>query len=99
MLIDSNTYIGHWPFRQVEYNTFDALLGRMAEFGTDASVVSSLNGIFYKNTQAANEELYDAIRSKKTYRERFIPLAVINPIYGGWRDDFEVCSTKMGMKC
>jgi len=98
MLIDSNTYIGHWPFRQFKYNTFDALLGRMAEFGTDASVVSSLNGIFYKNTQAANEELYDAIRSKKTYRERFIPFAVINPIYGGWRDDFEVCSTKMGMK-
>ena len=98
MLIDSNTYIGHWPFRQFEYNTFDTLLGRMSEFGTDASVVSNLNGIFYKNTQAANEELYDAIRSKKTYLERFIPFAVINPIYSGWHDDFEVCSTKMGMK-
>jgi hypothetical protein len=23
---------------------------------------------------------------------------VINPIYAGWRDDFEVCVTKMGMK-
>lgn len=98
MLIDSNAYIGHWPFRQFEYNTLDALLGRMAEFGTDTSVVSSLNGIFYKNTQAANEELYDSLHSKKTYRERFIPFAVINPIYSGWQDDFEVCSTKMGMK-
>ena len=98
MLIDSNAYIGHWPFRQFEYNTFDELLNRMTEFGTDASVVSNLNGIFYKNTQAANEELYKAIRSKKTYRDRFIPFAVINPIYSGWRDDFEECSTKMGMK-
>ena len=98
MLIDSNAYIGHWPFRQFEYDTLDALLGRMKEFGTDVSVVSSLNGIFYKNTQNANEELHQAIRSKKAYRDRFIPFAVINPIYSGWRDDFEECSTKMGMK-
>jgi len=98
MLIDSNAYIGHWPFRQFEYDTLDALLERMKKFGTDVSVVSSLNGIFYKNTQAANEELYKAILSKTTYRDRFIPFAVINPIYSGWRDDFEECSTKMGMK-
>ncbi len=98
MLIDSNTYIGHWPFRQLEYNTLDALLGRMTDFGTDTSIVSNLNGIFYKNTQAANEELYNSIRSKKIYQQRFIPFAVINPIYGGWQDDFDVCRTKMGMK-
>ncbi|MEO8960282.1 MAG: amidohydrolase [Ginsengibacter sp.] len=98
MLIDSNAYIGHWPFRQFEYDNLDALLGRMKQFGTDVSVVSSLNGVFYKNTQNANEELHQAIRSRKTYSERFIPFAVINPIYGGWRDDFKVCSTTMGMK-
>lgn len=98
MLVDANAYIGNWPFRHLEYNTLDALLGRMEEFGTDISVVSSLNGVFYKNTQNANEELNQAIRSKKAYRDRFIPFAVINPIYSGWRDDFELCSTKMGMK-
>jgi predicted TIM-barrel fold metal-dependent hydrolase len=70
----------------------------MKEFGTDVSVVSSLNGIFYKNTQNANEELIEAIRSKRAYRDRFIPFAVINPIYGGWKDDFEVCTSTMGMK-
>ena len=98
MLIDSNAYIGHWPFRKFEYNTLDALAGRMKEFGTDVSVVSSLNGIFYKNTQNANEELIAEIRSKRPYRDRFIPFAVINPIYGGWKDDFEVCTSAMGMK-
>lgn len=98
MLIDSNAHIGHWPFRKFEYNTLDALFGRMKEFGTDVSVVGNLNGIFYKNTQNANEELINAIRSKKAYRDRFIPFAVINPIYGGWRDDFEICISKMGMK-
>lgn len=98
MLIDSNAYIGHWPFRQFEYDTLDALLGRMKEFGTDRSVVSNLNGIFYKNTQNANEELLAAIRSKRVYHDRFIPLAVINPIYGGWRDDFATCSSNISIK-
>ena len=98
MLIDSNAYIGHWPFRRFEYDTLDALSGRMKEFGTDRSVVSNLNGIFYKNTQNANEELLEAIRSKRAYHDKFIPFAVINPIYGGWRDDFKMCSSNISIK-
>jgi len=42
--------------------------------------------------------LYNEIRSDRRFSERFIPFAVINPIYAGWRDDLEVCVKKMGMK-
>jgi predicted TIM-barrel fold metal-dependent hydrolase len=98
MLLDINAYVGHWPFMQRRYNTCEALLGRMNKFGVDVSVISNLNGIFYKNTQPANEELYDEIRSDRRFSDRFIPFAVINPIYAGWRDDLEVCVKKMGMK-
>ena len=98
MLIDSNAYVGHWPFRQFEYNTLEALSERMKEFGTDVSVVSNLNGIFYKNTQHANEELFDWISSKRIYKDRFIPFAVINPVYGGWQDDLSTCISRYGCK-
>lgn len=98
MLLDINAYIGHWPFLQLKYNTCQALLERMNQFGVDISVVSNLNGVFYKNTQSANEELYAEIRSNKLFYDRFIPFAVINPIYAGWQDDLERCSEKMGMK-
>lgn len=98
MLIDSNAYVGHWPFRQLKDNTCKGLLDRMNKFGVDMSVVSNLNGIFYKNTQHANEELYDEIRSDKKFSGRFVPFAVINPVYNGWKDDFEICTGKMGMK-
>lgn len=98
MLIDSNAYVGHWPFRRLEYNTLDTLLGRMKEFGTDISVISNLNGIFYKNTQHANDELSEWINSKRSYKDRFIPFAVINPVYGGWRDDFNSCVSRYGCK-
>lgn len=98
MLIDINAYVGHWPFQQLKYNTCEALLERMNKFGVDISVISNLNGIFYKNTQSANEELHTSLKSNKHFNGRFIPFAVINPIYAGWRDDLDTSIRKMGMK-
>ncbi len=98
MFVDINANIGHWPFKKLRYNTCASLLKRMNQFGVDISVLSSLNGIFYKNTHSANEELYDEIRSDKAFAKRFIPFAIINPVYAGWRDDLHTCIKKMGMK-
>ncbi len=98
MLIDINSYVGHWPFKQLKFNTCAARLEVMNKYGVALSVVSSLNGIFYKNTQSANEELYSELKSESRFSDRFIPFAVINPIYAGWRDDLDECVTKMGMK-
>lgn len=98
MLIDSNAYVGHWPFRQLKNNTCQTRLEQMDEFGVDISVISNLNGIFYKNTQAANQELYQEINSNSQFRDRFVPFAVINPIYSGWKDDIKTSLSKLGMK-
>ena len=98
MLVDINAYVGHWPFRKRENNTCETRLARMKRFGVDVSVVSNLNGIFYKNPQAANREIYDEIRSSREFSDRFIPFAVINPIYAAWRDHLETSIEKLGMK-
>jgi predicted TIM-barrel fold metal-dependent hydrolase len=98
MLLDINASVGHWPFQHYNYNSCKTLLGRMNRYGVNVSVISSLNGIFYKNTQSANEELYSEISSDRQFRDRFIPFAVINPIYAGWKDDLEICVSKFGMK-
>jgi uncharacterized protein len=98
MLLDINAHLGHWPFKQLKFNTCPTLLERMNRYGMDISVVSNLNGVFYKNTQPANEELFSEIKSSRKFAGRFIPFAVINPIYAGWKDDLEICSKKFGMK-
>lgn len=97
MLVDINAYVGHWPFKSLKYNTCGELLKRMNKFGVDVSVISNLNGIFYKNTQSANDELYKEIQSNRQYRDRFVPFAILNPIYPGWKNDLQRC-VKMGMK-
>jgi uncharacterized protein len=98
MWFDINAYVGQWPFKQLQSNTCKSLLERMKKFGVDKAVISNLSGIFFKNTQSANKELFEEIRSDKHFRERFIPFAVINPIYAGWKEDFEICCNKLGMK-
>jgi len=98
MFLDINAYVGHWPFMQMWYNTCSSLLERMNKFGVEMSVISNMNGIFYKNTQSANEELFAEMNSDRRFKDRFIPFAVINPIYAGWKDDLETCIKKMGMK-
>lgn len=98
MLIDSNAYIGHWPFRQIRHNSCKTRLELMDQYGIDLSVISNLNGIFYKNTHAANQELHNEIKSSSSFINRFVPFAVINPIYSGWKDDLEDSVRTMGMK-
>lgn len=98
MLLDINASVGHWPFQHFNYNNCGTLLDRMNRYGVNISVISSLNGIFYKNTQSANEELFTELNSAKRFKDRFIPFAVINPIYAGWRDDLEISVSKFGMK-
>ena len=95
MLIDINTYIGHWPFRQLRNNTASGLLSTMDEYGIDMAAVSSLNAVFYKDAQEGNKELIEEIKNNK---DRFIPFAVINPKYVAWKKDFIYCVENLGMK-
>ena len=95
MRIDFHTYVGHWPFRQLRGNTPAGLVEYMGRFGIDQAVVANINGVFYRNTQPANEELAEAI---KPFPGRFIPYAVINPSYPNWEYDLDVCHSKLGMK-
>ena len=94
MIIDANTYLGHWPFRQLRYNTAEKLVELMNSNGIDKAVVSSINAIFYKNCQSGNEELAMEIRE---HRDHFIPFATLNPMYPGWEDELKLCAETFNM--
>ena len=46
MFIDINTYVGHWPFRNLKYNTLEGLDKLAREYGVTHMVVANLNGFF-----------------------------------------------------
>jgi len=94
-MIDVNSYLGHFAFRQLRHNTASELLRLMDSRKIERAVVSSAAAITYRNAQAGNEEL---ARDVKTHRGRLIPLGVVNPAYAGWRDDLKICHEEFGAK-
>jgi len=94
MIIDVNTYLGHFAFRRLRHNSATSLLALMDAKKIDKVVVSSASAITYRNAQAGNEELVEEVRG---HSDRLIPFAVINPFYAGWQDDLQICHEQFGM--
>ena len=58
MIIDVNTYIGHWPFRQVLDSTPEGLINLMDKSGIDMACVSNLNAIFIEMFRTEMKNLH-----------------------------------------
>ncbi len=86
MFVDINAYVGHWPFRNLEFNNLTGLDTLAQECGITHMVIANLNGLFYKDANVANFELYDEL-SAYSGRTKFLPLAIVNPTYPKWEDD------------
>src|SRR5687768_7602935 len=84
MIIDVNACLGHYPFRQLRFNTAATMIDLMDRNGIDRAVVSSLYAVFYRDAHRGNEELREATQR---HTSRFIPVATVNPKYVGWERD------------
>jgi predicted TIM-barrel fold metal-dependent hydrolase len=84
MIIDVNAALGHYPFRQLRYNTPEKLVGLMDRNGLDRAVVTSLHALFYRDAHRGNEELQEAARA---HPARLVPVPTLNPKYVGWERD------------
>ena len=93
MLFDVNAWLGYFPFRSLRDNTAPDLVARLDREGIDFAAVASIDAIFHRNVQPANEKLAEAVAP---YRDRLFPMAVINPTYAGWETDLRVCHEELG---
>lgn len=95
-LIDTNAYLGHWATRRLHYNTPAGLLQLMDRAGIDQAWVSSASAIMYRNCQAGNEELHEALEAAGS--DRLVPFAVLSPAYAAWERDLRWCVEVMGAR-
>lgn len=86
MFIDINTYVGHWPFRNLENNTLEGLDKLAQDNDITHMVVSNIEGFFFKDANRANLTL---LKKLKAYKGKtvFLPLAIVNPTYPEWERD------------
>lgn len=95
MIFDVNAWLGAWPFRALRSGTPEALIARLDRAGIGAAAVASIDAAFHRNVQPANEQLAAAVAP---YRDRLVPLAVINPTYPKWERDLAVCHERLGLR-
>lgn len=86
MFIDINTYVGHWPFRNLNYNTLEGLDSLAQRHDITHMVVANLHGLFYKDANTANLELLEWLNAYKG-KTTFLPMAIVNPLYPMWEED------------
>lgn len=95
MIIDVNACLGHYPFRQLRFNTAETMIGLMDRNGIDRAVVSSLHAVFYRDAHRGNLDLHE---ETKVHGSRFIPVATVNPKYVGWERDLAESIERWKMK-
>jgi len=90
IMIDINTFIGHWPFRRLPAKTPDELLDLLQVYGIERALVSPIEGIFYEEPQIANEML----ASQLDNRNELLLVAVLNPTLANWERSLRQCCEK-----
>jgi predicted TIM-barrel fold metal-dependent hydrolase len=93
-ILDVNCFHGYWPFRRMAYRTTHDLRRLMTRTGTHNVLVTPLAGIFYKDCLSAVREMLDELQGA-AYRNMW-PVAVINPVFPGWREDLETMVDEWG---
>ena len=92
-LLDINTWVGAWPFRQLRDGSISGLLKRMDKHGIERAVVGSLTGVLYRNAHPANEDL---ARQVRRHLDRLVPFALANPMDPSWEEDLRRCADDLG---
>lgn len=95
MIFDSNTAIGHWPFRKIPHQTAAGLRTHLESKGIAGAAAANTHALFYKNAQDANLELAEALAG---HRDFFIGVATLNPRYPAWEKDLRFCAERLGLK-
>ncbi len=94
-MIDSNAYVGEWPFRRLPYSQPENLLRKMDDLGIEKAVISRLENVFFKDLLVGNRELHTIVQA---HPDRFIPAYTINPAYPGWDEDLQICLEELGAR-
>ena len=64
MIIDADTWIGHWPFRSLPKRSAGDLLEQMDRLDITKALVGNLNGLLYKDVHESNHELAAELRQQ-----------------------------------
>lgn len=88
-LVDTNFYLGRWPFRRVTLEDPPALVAKLRTQGVTEAWAGSLDALLYKDIPSVNTRLADECRRHGA--GLLVPIAAVNPKLSGWEDELRRC--------
>ncbi len=92
MIIDVNTFCGHWPFRKIPTENMDRIKENAEKHNINSMIISSLNSIFYEDPQEGDEEIASLIP------EGSYQAITVNPTIGWFDKDIEAAADNKNVK-
>lgn len=95
MIIDTNAYLGRWPFRRTPCDELDRLLEVYQRYGISEAWVGSLEGLFHRDIAGVNHRLWETCQRVKEVR--LTPFGSVNPRLPDWKEDLRRCAEEYKM--
>ena len=94
MIVDTNTWVGHWPFQRLARATPSELADHLAAEGIDRAWTAAADAVLYQDPQLGNADWLPQIAE----HEQLVPVAIINPSMPNWRDSLSQCVEQWGTR-
>ena len=87
--IDTNVYLGEWPFRQLPVRGPKALAKKLGDAGITKAWVGHFDALLHRDLDAVNARLAAACRGIDG--RPFLPFGCVNPMQPGWKETLRRC--------
>lgn len=94
MILDTNTWVGHWPFQRLSPTTPAALARRLRAEGIDRAWTAAADAVLFPDPQQGNASWLPRVARV----EGLVPVAVIDPTLPNWRRSLEACVRRWGAR-
>jgi predicted TIM-barrel fold metal-dependent hydrolase len=88
-VIDTNVYLGHWPFRRHGYEETSKLVAKLHAVGITQAWVGSFEGLLHKDLAGVNSRL--AAECARKGDVKLVPFGSVNPRLPAWEEDVRRC--------
>ncbi len=91
--IDTNVYLGRWPFRRLPLDAAGRLAESLRAQGITEAWAGSFDALLHRDLDAVNTELADTCKAHPLFH----PIGAINPKLPGWRETLRKCHETFDM--